>query len=418
MKRSIKLLAALSAAIMLLSLLPSMAFAESGTCGDNLTWSLTNDGMLTISGTGDMANYAKTQDVPWYAERSEIKSIVIENGITNIAKSAFYECESLEKIEVDPNNNNYMSVDGVLFDKAVTTLIQYPAGKSDKKYKIPNSVTTIGEDAFTACKNLTSVIIPEGVTSIENCAFYYCKSLKNFKVDSNNNNYTSVDGVLFDKYKTTLIQYPESKSNKKYKIPNGVMSIEKYAFGACYNLASVDVPSSVMSIGDKAFYYCTSLEKIEVDSNNNNYTSDDGVLFDKAMTTLIKYPKEKNDAAYEIPYGVTNVGNCAFLGCTALTSVTLPRSVTNIGKRAFGYCESLTDVYYRGSEYDWNDISIESDNDYLTYATIRYNTVTEQSDRELGKRTIADVVSAIYRMMMERFFNIVKSVLRGMANAG
>jgi hypothetical protein len=173
-----------------------------------------------------------------------------------------------------------------------------------------------------------------------------------------------------------------------------------------------------MSIGDNAFYYCTSLEKIEVDANNNNYTSDDGVLFDKAITTLIKYPKEKNDAAYEIPYGVTSVGDCAFLGCTALTSVTLPRSVTNIGKRAFGYCESLTDVYYRGSEYDWNDISIESDNDYLTYATIRYNTVTEQSDRELGQRTIADVVSAIYRMMMERFLNIVKSVLRGVANAG
>jgi hypothetical protein len=252
-----------------------------------------------------------------------------------MGNEAFSCCDSLEKIEVDSNNNNYASIDGVLFDKDKSKLIVYP-NSHGTTYKIPNSVTSIGEGAFYGCTSLTSVTIPNSVTSIGKLAFYYCDSLESIT------------------------------------IPSGVTSIENYAF-----------------------YGCESLEKIEVDSNNKNYASIDGVLFDKGKTTLIRYPEGKNNTTYEIPNSVTSIGNGAFDWCTNLESITIPSgvtsignyafddcsslifviipdSVTSIGKGAFLGCESLTAVYYKGSEKEWDTISIGEANESLINATIHY----------------------------------------------
>lgn len=261
MKKIISLLLSLAMLLTITSGLNLTAYADvqTGKCGDNVTYSLdTETGVLTISGTGDMYNYAGTDDYPDY-HNFYVKSVIIETGVTSIGSFAFGDCTSLK-----------------------------------------------------------SVMIPNSVTSIEAMAFDYCTSLK-----------------------------------------------------------SVTIPGSVRSIERYAFCQCSSLLSIEVLKNNLNYSSVNGVLFNKDKSKLITYPAGKTNNTYEIPNSVTSIGLAAFLCCSSLASITIPDSVTNIGYAAFNDCTRLKDVYYTGSQSEWNKIYIDSHNQYLTNATIHYNWVVE-----------------------------------------
>ena len=344
------------AVLMIASLLPATALAvdivDSGTCGakgSNLTWTLDSEGVLTISGSGDMHGYGSS-DAPWYGSRSRVKSAVIAEGVTSIGESAFENCRSLTSVT------------------------------------IPNSVTSIGWSAFFYCKSLTSVTIPDSVTSVGAYAFLGCTSLTSVTIP---NSVTSIGGCAFD----------ECWSLTSVTIPDSVTSIGDSAFASCTSLTSVTIPDSVTSIGGGAFAWCTSLTGIWVTEGNSHYSSDaSGVLFSKDKTTLVQYPGAF--AAYAIPDSVTSIGAGAFGGCTSLTSVTIPDSVTSIGQHAFNGCRSLTsvtipdgvtsigdgafasctsltDVYYAGSEAQWKAISISStENDDLLTANIHYNYVS------------------------------------------
>lgn len=140
--------------------------------------------------------------------------------------------------------------------------------KAFTRATIPNSVKSIGERAFFNCKSLKSVTIPEGVTNIHHSAFNLCKNLKEIYVSENNPNYTSVDGVLFNKDKTVLIDYPNSKS-EMYEIPYGVTSIDESAFLCKTNLKRIIIPDSLQSVGDDSFVGCKNLKKIELSVNKN-----------------------------------------------------------------------------------------------------------------------------------------------------
>jgi len=344
------------AVLMIASLLPATALAvdivDSGTCGakgSNLTWTLDSEGVLTISGSGDMHGYGSS-DAPWYGSRSRVKSAVIAEGVTSIGESAFENCRSLTSVT------------------------------------IPNSVTSIGWSAFFYCKSLTSVTIPDSVTSVGAYAFLGCTSLTSVTIP---NSVTSIGGCAFD----------ECWSLTSVTIPDSVTSIGDSAFASCTSLTSVTIPDSVTSIGGGAFAWCTSLTGIWVTEGNSHYSSDaSGVLFSKDKTTLVQYPGAF--AAYAIPDSVTSIGAGAFGGCTSLTSVTIPDSVTSIGQHAFNGCRSLTsvtipdgvtsigdgafasctsltDVYYAGSEAQWKAISISSTgNNGLLTANIHYNYVS------------------------------------------
>ena len=262
---------------------------------------------------------------------TSLTSITIPNSVTNIGDSTFWGCSSLTAIYVTVDNKNYTSVNGVLFNKDKTALICYPAGKTDKSYKITNSVTSIGNYAFNGCSSLTSVTIPNSVTEIGGSAFVDCASLKSITMP---NSVTSIGDMAF--YKCSSLT--------SITIPDSVTSIDRYAFCGCTSLASVTIPDSVTIIESWAFKDCTSLTAINVASENRNYVSVNGVLYNKNKTTIECYPAGKKDKNYKILDGVTSIDRFAFSGCTNVTSITIPVSVTSIDKYAFSGCLSVKSI--------------------------------------------------------------------------
>ena len=298
---------------------------------------------------------------------TSLTSITIPDNVTSIGNYAFMGCTSLTAINVATGNKNYVSVNGILYNKDRTTIICYPAGKKDKNYTIIDGVTSIDWEAFSGCTNLTSITIPNSVTEIGNyafegsinltsitisdsvtsigyCAFKGCTSLTAINVATGNQNYVSVNGVLYNKDKTELICYPAEKKGNNYKILDGVTWIYSYAFDGCTSLTSVTIPNSVMIIGDWAFGGCTNLTAINVAAENSRYTSINGVLYNKDKTTIKCYPAGQKGKSYSILNSATDIEDGAFNGCTNLTSITIPDSVTNIDRRAFSGCTNLTSI--------------------------------------------------------------------------
>jgi len=401
MKKVISLFLSVAMLLSIVSVVDFSAYAsvKTGKCGDNVTYSLdTETGVLTISGTGKMTDYSYSSSP--FCNDTKIKVVTIDYGVTSIGKYAFRSCKNLTSVTMP---NSLTSIGENSFDACIdlTSMI------------IPDSVKSIGEHAFYTCTSLKNVTIGNSLNMISNFVFVGCNSLENIMVDENNLNYSSIDGVLFNKKKTELILYPVGNSRNAYSIPNSVTSIGYYAFWGCTNLRNIKIPNNVESIGDYAFYNCTSLTSvtipnsvtsigndafygcssltsvtipnsvtsignnafygcssltsvtipdsvtsigysalssctsltsIEVSYDNENYSSVDGVLFDKDKTKLIQYPAGSNRTIYNIPNSVISIGSDAFVGCTSLTSVTIPNSVTSIGGSAFSGCTNLTSI--------------------------------------------------------------------------
>ena len=241
-----------------------------------------------------------------FAYCTSLTEVSIPAGTTDISGAIFRGCEKLTSINVDEANPNYKSIDGVLFTKDGKTLINYPAGKGEEPYIIPNGVISILDSAFERCK-FSGITLPASLIDI-GYADTFPDSIKNISVDAANPNYKSVDGVLFTKDGKSLIKYPADKSGETYTVPDGVVIIRRDAFKYCSNLKNITMPNGVKSIRYGAFRYCRNLESIN------------------------------------IPDGVTSIDSQAFLSCSSLKSITIPISVTEIEHNAFAYCENLESI--------------------------------------------------------------------------
>lgn len=258
---------------------------------------------------------------------NSLNSVSISNHVSSIGPGAFGQCSAMTSITVDASNPFYSSLDGVLFNKNQTTLLQYPGGK-EGNYTVPGSVTNIEWLGFAYSYNLTSVTIPSSVTRIGPGGFNYCNSLTSITVDASNLTYSSLDGVLFDKNKTTLFQYPEARIGS-YTIPGSVTSIDSTAFDSCRSLTGIIIPNGVTSLGGSTFNDCRSLSSVTILGN---------------LTTIGGFTNCTSLISITIPNTVTSILPQAFYSCTSLTSVYVPRSVTSIGVMAFYSCSKLSTI--------------------------------------------------------------------------
>ena len=407
MKKVLSLLLSLTMLLSIVSVVDFSAYADTlttGKCGKNVTYSLdTSTGVLTINGEGDMENYNYNnyKNNPFY-KKSNIKTVIIKNGVTSIGDYTFRDCTSLKSVTIP---DSVISIGYYAFDGCTSlTNVNYSGTKSqwktitivsyndelenaiiictdgiignentvtidNLKYKIYDdtaslvgytdspenlvisknisyegytlNVTSIGGSSFYGCTSLTSITIPNSVTSIGYYAFYGCTSLTSITIP---NSVTSIGYYAF--YNCTSLT--------SVTIPNSVTSIGEDAFRSCTSLTSITIPDSVTSIGDSAFYYCTSLTSVTIP--DSVISIGDSAFYYCTSLTSVTIPDSVTSIGYEtfynctsltsitIPDSVTSIGGSAFYGCTSLTSVTIPNSVTSIGNYLFGCCTSLTSV--------------------------------------------------------------------------
>jgi len=329
-----------------------------------MTAVLDNNGVLTISttkaegeampdGSASIKNWTvrsvvikdKVTSIGTYNfyNLTDLISVTISNSVTSIGEGAFYLCPNLSSVTI-PNSVVLIGADAFASCSSLTTV------------NIPTSVTVMGEQVFAGCTSLNSVTIPNSVTSIADWTFEGCSSLTSVNIP---NFVTSIGVGAFISTGLTSITFPntlETIGDEAFAqcfylttitIPNSVKVIGAQAFWNCNGLTSVTIPSSVTSIGEQAFLWCYNLSDINVDANNPNYSSIDGVLYNKNQAILYSYPIMKDRSVFTIPTSVTNISFGAFAGCYYLSSIVIPNSVTSIGEYAFAEC------YFKDITVNW-----------------------------------------------------------------
>ena len=340
------------------------ATSTTGTYNDLLNYSIENE-EVTITG---VTNYNETEIT--------IPDKIDGKNVTKIGQSAFYYCSSLQSITIP---NTVTKIDWNAFEEC----------KQLKGITLPTGLTSLGGKAFLNCSSLKSIEIPTGVEQIttdtfrgcssietinitgsktkmtieETSIFGGCDSLISINVNENNEKFASIDGVLFDKYIQKLYIYPSAKKDKEYTIPSTVIRLCS-AFENCKYLETLNIPSKVQYISQDGLQ---GIKNFVVDNNNANFASEDGILYDKGKTVLIKYPTGRTDESYTVKKGtakldgysfayannlnsieisdsVSEVGYCAFLRCKNLKSIKIPNSVKEIGLEAFQECTGLESI--------------------------------------------------------------------------
>ena len=339
MKKRLRLLAWMLTLTMLCELLPFGAFAQSdvgqqralaaaqsleeengeatiiGKCGDNLQWSLSSDGVLTIDGTGKMFDYNSVPPYnisPWY-HNTNITTLIVKEGVTSIGDYAFLGCYKISNIS------------------------------------FPNSLTSIGYSAFDPCSGLTEITLPENL-------------------------------IYLGGYSLT------SGNFSSISIPIGITSIEKYTFANCKKLKSVSLPDTLTSIGEGTFNQCTSLDSFNIPKN----------VVDIGRYAFWNCTSLKH---IEIPSGIPQINEGTFDNCSSLKSISIPSSVVSIGESAFYGCNSLEDVYFSGTQSQWENISVANyQNTALENATIHYQSTGPEDEKEFtfGRDNLSFLNAADY----------------------
>ena len=386
----------------------------SGTTTDGLNWELTATGTLTVSGSGNC-----TDGSAWAAYTNRITSFVAASGITGVFEEVLWDLsltsvtlsetvtdlavealsansEDLAQITVHADNPAYSASGNVLFNKAQTALLLYPAGKTDSVYSIPATVLCIDDYAFRNCQRLTALFLPAKLEQLGNRCFDGCTGLQNIVLDSSNGYFTcDRNTALIRKEDGALVLYCAGSLQSSYTVPNGVTYIASFAFADAANLKTLSLPLSLDEIESSAFVRCKSLasvtypgteaywnHSVTVSTRSNTALTEAAFTFgtvdtlsgtcgDHLTWTLELTPglltiSGKGDMAFTtvsgllghvsapwpatavrsvvIQEGITSLCDMAFEHCTALTDVSLPATLTELGRFAFEGCSSLTSI--------------------------------------------------------------------------
>ena len=391
--------------------------ANSNSCGEGLTWKLSYYGTLTISGTGKMASYSPG-DAPWYSRRTQIRKIAISEGVTSIGEYAFEECTNVTSISIPGS---------------VTELNEYcfSACVSMKSITIPQSVTRIADGVFDACEKLTDIYYGGTDASWKHITSWNAGLGNNVRIHSTGvftgkcgDNLTwkiDNDEVLTISGTGRIPDYndPSSGGNntapwygyayqiKKVVLGSGVQNIGNDAFADCYGMTDITIPDGVTSIGDSAFDGCSALTEISIPGTVSSIG--DSVFSGCSALTEISIPDTVSsigDSAFsrcsalteisipstvssigsyafsgcalrevEIPQGITSIQTRTFQYCTQLTKITIPDSVTSVEICAFDNCPVLKNVYYGGTEAQWEGMHVDNyagNNSALLDATLYF----------------------------------------------
>ena len=371
---------------------------------EGLTYELNEDGTgYVMTGFGSCTDYniriadtyrdlpvVKISEYAITAHPPIIASITLGKNITELESQPFsdFTNDTIRAYFVAEGNPAYKAENGVLYSKDGTTLIRYPSGSAQKSFTLPASVTTIEKGAFNANVNLATLVIPEGVTRIESRAFWNMDSLKtvtipasvtdmgtwltcasaitSITVSEENGCYKSVDGVLYSKDGTTLLEYPASKSQTSFTVPNGVrtigehafflntflqnivfpeglVEIEAYAFENCQALATFNFPTTLTTIGDSAFSY-SGIQVLDIPDT---------------VTHIGEWAFQANPlTSVSVGEGLGMLARCTFAGCTALSEVQLRNTLDSISYGVFRDCTALTQINFFGIDLDWRQVDL------------------------------------------------------------
>lgn len=281
---------------------------------------------------------------------SALRSIIIPNSVTMIGDGAFSHCRSLAEIQMEPGNPNYLTSDGVLYEGDLSCLKQVPAGRS--KPVDLTGVRIICEEAFHGCSAITTIEIPDSVEEIGDGAFRGTGIIEITIPD-----HVRIGGILFEG--CTKLQ--------KVTLPSTLTSITSHTFSGCTSLSTIEIPESVTEIGSSAFSDCTGLTKVNIPKGVKK-------IGEQAFRACRKLTEIR------LPEGVTFIDWRAFYNCSSLVDVEIPYTVETIRSDAFHNCTALENVYYGSDQSDWNAISIESGNTYLTTSKIYFSAKVTKTD--------------------------------------
>jgi uncharacterized protein YceK len=290
---------------------------------------------------------------------TSLQTLNIPDKLQYFDSTAFKGCSSLTAFNVSNNNANLSSIDGVIYNKDATRLVKYPTAKQGT-FVVPSTVTRLDDGdrhkaPFANCNGVTAVEIGQNVSIIYPYNLSGCSSITTITVDTNNQTYASIDGVLYNKNATKLIRCPEGKQS--VTIPNTVTELGDDSFMQCANITTIDIPNSVTTIGCSAFDYCTNLSTITIPSSVTSV--EDCYNFD-GCTSLpviddIRYADtyairctSDGKSTYTIKSGTRFIGNCAFEDQKNLQNITIPSTVIAMGDYVFDSCSKLETITFEG----------------------------------------------------------------------
>lgn len=259
-----------------------------------------------------------------------LTSVVIPNSLSSVGVNPFLYCPYINAFSISPDHSTFMTVDGMLFDRATKTIISCPPASAIGEFVVPDGTAAIGETAFAYCSGITSIVMPEGLTYIGKQAFSGCAFLTDIVFPDS---LVSIDSAAFE----------DCRALKSISFGSGLTSVGSFAFCNCKELTTVTLPDSLSDCASSAFLRCESLTDIVVSPNNPYLEINDHALYDKTAKALLLYPMASTDVEVIVPAGITTICDHAFAFCD-IVSISLPDSITTIGEYAFQSCSQLVSI--------------------------------------------------------------------------